>query len=152
MYWESLWGAVMNCNKKSACTKVRELYGNIINWSFFIQQLEENPAFFQGRRTILRLWQCLSPCQPTCQFDSTQGHIEHRDVSTHLSAKVLVCLSIKLEWLESRCPLTSRKLRLGEKTVLRWPPAWEVQCFSAPVDQKNNTTPPTATQKVQGAP
>ena len=83
----------------------------------FHRQLEENPAFFQGRRTILLLWQCLSPCQPTCQVDSTQGHIEHRDVSTHLSAKVLVCLSIKLEWLESRCPLTSRKLRLGEKTV-----------------------------------
>ena len=30
-------------------------------------------------------------------------------------AKDRVCLSIKLEWLESMCPLTSRKFRLGSK-------------------------------------
>lgn len=35
----------MNCNKKSACTKVRELYGNIINWSFFIDNSRKTLLF-----------------------------------------------------------------------------------------------------------
>ena len=106
----------MNCNKKSACTKVRELYGNIINWSFFIQQLEENPAFFQGRRTILLHYSdnAYPHANPHAKLIAPKDTSNIEMLSTHLSAKVLVCLSIKLEWLESRCPLTSRKLRLGE--------------------------------------